>query len=87
MKSLQKMSAHLMDRPDQLAGGDFRTFASGDDAGAKLLVIGLLTQLGHRDVIDLGDRAGARGTGAMLVIWVRLHQVLGTADFAFRIVR
>ena len=87
VKTLQTMAAHLMTGPDQLPGGAFSTFVSGDDAGAKLLVIGLLTQLGHTDVIDLGDLGGARGTETLLLLWLRLYQVLGTADFAFKIVR
>lgn len=87
VKSLHTMTAHLMTAPLQLAGGDFSTFVCGDDAKAKQLVIGLLTELGHSDVIDLGDLAGARGTEATMLIWLRLYQVLGTADFTFKVVR
>lgn len=87
VKSLHTMTAHLMTGPRQLAGGAFSTFICGDDATAKQLVTGLLTQLGHQDVIDLGDIAGARGTEATMLIWLRLYQVLGTADFTFKVVR
>ncbi len=87
VKSLHTMTAHLMTGPQQLAGGAFSTFVCGDDPTAKQLVTGLLTQLGHQDVIDLGDLAGARGTEATVLIWLRLYQVLGTADFAFKVVR
>lgn len=87
VKSLHTMTAHLMTRPDGLAGGDFSTFVCGDDAAAKQVVVDLLTALGHRDVIDLGNLAGARGTEATMLIWLRLMQVLGTADFTFKIVR
>jgi predicted dinucleotide-binding enzyme len=73
--------------PRALAGGAFSTFICGDDAAAKELVTGLLVQLGHRDVIDLGDLAGARGTEATMLLWLRLYQVLGTADFTFKVVR
>ncbi len=38
-------------------------------------------------MIDLGDLAGARGTEAMMLVWLRLYQVLGTADFTFKVVR
>lgn len=87
VKSLHTMTAHLMTGPTQLAGGDFSTFVCGNDPAAKHLVTALLTQPGHRDVIDLGDLAGARGTEATMLIWLRLWQVLGTADFTFKIVR
>lgn len=87
VKSLHTMTAHLMTKPEGLAGGDFSTFVCGDDAAAKEVVTDLLTRLGHRDVIDLGNLAGARGTEATMLIWLRLMQVLGTADFTFKIVR
>jgi predicted dinucleotide-binding enzyme len=87
VKSLHTMTAHLMTRPDGLAGGDFSTFVCGDDAAAKEVVTDLLTKLGHRDIIDLGNLAGARGTEATILVWLRLMQVLGTADFTFKIVR
>jgi hypothetical protein len=87
VKSLHTMKAHLMTGPRALAGGAFSTFICGDDAAAKELVTGLLVQLGHRDVIDLGDLAGARGTEATMLLWLRLYQVLGTADFTFKVVR
>lgn len=87
VKSLHTMTAHLMTGPKALAGGDFSTFVCGDDTEAKQLVTEVLTLLGHTDVIDLGDLAGARGTEATMLIWLRLYQVLGTADFTFKIVR
>ncbi|HEY3337406.1 MAG TPA: NAD(P)-binding domain-containing protein [Propionicimonas sp.] len=87
VKGLHTMTAHLMTGPQALAGGDFSTFICGDDPAAKQLVTGILTQLGHTDVIDLGDLAGARGTEATMLLWLRLYQVLGTADFTFKVVR
>ncbi len=87
VKSLHTMTAHVMAAPQGLAGGDFTTFICGNDVAAKQLVTGVLTQLGHSDVMDLGDLAGARGTEATMLLWLRLYQVLGTADFTFKIVR
>ena len=81
------MTAHLMTGHGDLAGGGFSTFVCGNDTAAKEQVIDLLTRLGHTDVIDLGDLAGARGTEALMLVWLRLYQVLGTGDFTFRIVR
>lgn len=87
VKSLHTMTAHLMTGPRQLADGAFSTFVCGNDAAAKQLVTDVLTELGHQDVVDLGDLAGARGTEAMMLVWLRLYQVLGTADFTFKVVR
>lgn len=87
VKSLNTMNAHLMVDPGRLADGDFTTFVCGDDADAKRLVTGLLTDLGHRDVIDLGELAAARGMEALMLIWLRLWGVLGTVAFNYKIVR
>ncbi len=86
VKSLNTLTADLMVRPDQLP--DVSTvFVSGDDADAKATVISLLTEFGHRDVIDLGDITTARGTEMLLPVWLRLMGALGTATFNFKIVR
>jgi predicted dinucleotide-binding enzyme len=87
VKSLNTMTAPLMVAPQELADGGASTFVCGDDPDAKALVTGLLTDLGHRDVIDIGDLAGARGTEALLLLWLRLWNALGTPMFGFRIVR
>lgn len=87
VKSLNTMNAHLMVDPGQLAGGDFTTFVCGNDADAKQLVTGLLTDLGHRDVLDLGELSAARGMEALMLIWLRLWGVFGTVAFNYKIVR
>jgi hypothetical protein len=48
---------------------------------------GLLAELGHTDVVDLGDITGARGTEMYLPLWVRLMATLGTAQFSIKLVR
>ena len=45
----------------------------------------LLQNLGHPDVIDLGDTTTARGTE--MPIWLRLFGALGTPMFNVKIVR
>ena len=50
-------------------------------------MIGLLQELGHTDVIDLGDLSTARGTEMLLPIWLRLMGALGTPMFNFKIAR
>lgn len=87
VKSLNTMTAALMVDPRQLADGDFSTFVCGADPDAKALVTGLLTGLGHRDVIDLGELSAARGTEAMMLVWLRLWGVIGGPLFTYRIVR
>lgn len=87
VKTLNTMNAYLMVDPGQLAGGDFTTFVSGDDAESKARVTELLGSIGHRDIIDLGDITTARGAEMLLPIWLRLWNALGTPMFNFKVVR
>jgi predicted dinucleotide-binding enzyme len=87
VKTLNTMNAGLMVDPGKLAGGDHSVFLSGDDAEAKETVSGLLQELGHTDIIDLGDITSARAAEMMMPAWLRLYGVLGTLDFNFKIVR
>lgn len=87
VKTLNTMNAGIMVDPRRLADGDHSVFVSGDEAGAKAVVTGLLESLGHRDIIDLGDITTARGAEMVLPLWLRLFGALGTPDFNFKIVR
>lgn len=87
VKTLNTMSATIMVDPASVAGGDHSVFMSGNDAGAKDMVRGLLIELGHRDIIDLGDISTARGTEMLLPVWLRLWGALGNADFNFKVAR
>jgi len=86
VKALNTLTAELMVHPDRLPEPT-TVFVSGDDADAKRLVTGLLTELGHRDVIDLGGIETARGTEMWLPLWLRLMGALGTAEFNLKVVR
>ena len=86
VKALNTLTAELMVHPDRLPEPT-TVFVSGDDADAKQLVAGLLTELGHRDVIDLGGIETARGTEMWLPLWLRLMGALGTAEFNLKVVR
>lgn len=86
VKTLNTMTAEIMARPDLLPDPG-TVFVSGDDEDAKGTATALLTELGHTDVIDLGDLSTARGAEMLLPIWVRLMGSLGTARFNFKIVR
>jgi predicted dinucleotide-binding enzyme len=86
VKSLNTLTAELMAHPDRLPEPT-SVFVSGDDADAKHLVTGLLTELGHRDVIDLGGIETSRGVEMWLPLWLRLMGSLGTAEFNLKVVR
>ncbi|MDI1466040.1 NAD(P)-binding domain-containing protein [Catellatospora sp. KI3] len=87
VKALNTMTASVMADPRGLADGQHTVFVCGDDAAAKKTVTGLLAQLGHRDVLDLGDLSTARGAEMLLPLWLRLYAALGTSEFNFKIVR
>jgi predicted dinucleotide-binding enzyme len=87
VKALNTLTAALMVHPELVGGGDHTVFVSGDDAQAKQVVVDLLGQLGHRDVIDLGALSTARGTEMLLPLWVRLMAALGTPMFQLKVVR
>lgn len=86
VKSLNTLTAELMVHPERLPEPT-SVFVSGDDAEAKRLVTDLLTELGHRDVIDLGGIETARGAEMWLPLWLRLMGALGTAEFNLKVVR
>lgn len=86
VKALNTLTADLMARPDRLPEPT-TVFVSGDDADAKALVTGLLTELGHRDVLDLGGIETSRGVEMWLPLWLRVMGALGTAEFNIKVVR
>lgn len=87
VKSLNTVNAAVMVDPGSVGDGDSTVFVAGDDPAAREVVARLLTELGWRDVLDLGDLTAARGVEMWLPLWVRLMQTLGTAQFNLRIVR
>jgi predicted dinucleotide-binding enzyme len=87
VKTLNTINARLMVNPAGLAGGGHSVFVSGDDASAKAVVTGLLEELGHLDIIDLGDITTARGAEMLMPLWLRLYAALGTVDFNIKVVR
>ncbi|WP_428265250.1 NADPH-dependent F420 reductase [Haliangium sp.] len=87
VKALNTINADVMVDPARL-GTDHDTFVCGNDAEAKAAVVKILREgFGWSSVIDLGDLSNARGTEAYLLLWVRLWQALGTADFNIKIVK
>ncbi|HEY9841273.1 MAG: hypothetical protein ACAI44_28210 [Candidatus Sericytochromatia bacterium] len=69
--------------------GEHHSFICGNDAEAKADVRRLMQEFGWNDeyILDLGDITNARGTEAMLPLWVRIYGVTGSGAFNFRIVR
>ena len=87
VKALNTLNAELMVRPWLLADGEHSVFVSGNDPDAKSAVTQLLTTMGHRDVIDLGDITSSRGTEMYLALWTRTLSAMGTASFNVKVVR
>jgi predicted dinucleotide-binding enzyme len=89
VKTLNTMWCGLMINPGLIGKGDHVNFISGNSEKAKTKVKTLLNELGWPDknIIDLGDITGARGTEALLPLWLRVNGVIKTGAFNFRIVR
>ena len=87
VKTLNTMNATVMAYPERVGGGDHTVFLSGDNPTAKAVVEGLLLEMGHTDVLDLGGIETARGVEMYLPLWLRVMGVLGTADFQVKVVR
>ena len=86
VKSLNTLTASLMVHPETLPEPT-TVFVSGDDADAKATVVALLGELGHTDVIDLGDVTTARGVEMIMPLWLRVMGALGTGMFNIKVVR
>jgi predicted dinucleotide-binding enzyme len=88
VKTLNTMSNAVMVEPT-LIPGEHHVFVSGDDAGAKETVSGLLKEIGWtgRQIIDLGGLATARNTEQLVGLWVTLYSNFGTDAFNFSIHR
>ncbi len=87
VKALNTVTAEVMVDPTLVGDGDTSVFAASDDADARRLVVGLLHELGWRDVVELDELSAARGLEMYLPLWVRLMASLGTARFNVKLVR
>ena len=87
VKSLNTVNAAVMVDPAALGDGETTIFAAADDVEARQLVVGVLRELGWRDVVELEGLSNARGLEMWMPLWVRLMGALGTAEFNMKLVR
>ena len=88
VKTLNTMWAGLMVNPNMIGGGDHTAFICGNDAEAKGTVRSLMNEFGWRNenILDLGDITSARGTEAVLPIWLRIWSATQNGAFNFKVV-
>lgn len=88
VKTLNTMWCGLMVNPNMLAGGNHTNFICGNDNAAKQKVKSLLKEFGWKDenLLDLGDITNARGTEAVLPIWLRIWAATQNGVFNLKVV-
>lgn len=88
VKTLNTMWCGLMVNPALIGDGDHVNYICGNDAAAKNQVKKLLYEFGWKseNILDLGDISAARGTEAVLPIWLRIWGVKKSGAFNFKIV-
>jgi predicted dinucleotide-binding enzyme len=88
VKTLNTMWCGLMVNPNMIGGGNHTNFICGNDADAKTKVKSLLNEFGwkNENILDLGDITNARGTEAVLPIWLRVWSATQNGAFNFKIV-
>lgn len=88
VKTLNTMWCGLMVNPGMINDGNHTNFICGNDAGAKAKVKSLLNEFGwkNENILDLGDITCARGTEAVLPIWLRVWSATQNGAFNFKIV-
>jgi predicted dinucleotide-binding enzyme len=87
VKTLNTMWSTLMIVPSMLKEGDHTNFICGNDEEAKEKVKSLLNEIGWKKeaIVDLGDITGARGTEAMILLWLKIWgSTIGT--FSIKVV-
>lgn len=88
VKTLNTMWCGLMVNPNMIGSGDHTNFICGNDVSAKAKVKSLLQEFGWKseNILDLGDIANARGTEAVLPIWLRVWGATQNGAFNFKVV-
>jgi len=78
-------SAQMVD--PHVPGGPPEMLICGNDADAKRRVVGALKDFGWPGAIDVGGIEAARWLEAIVPLWVRVGQVLGTWEHMWKVVR
>jgi predicted dinucleotide-binding enzyme len=88
VKTLNTMWCGLMVNPNIVGGGNHTAFIGGNDADAKAKVQSLMKEFGWKEenILDLGDISSARGTEAMLPVWLRIFTATQNGAFNIKIV-
>jgi predicted dinucleotide-binding enzyme len=88
VKTLNTMWCGIMINPGRIAGGDHTNFICGNDATAKTKVKDLLAGFGWKkeNLLDLGDITCARGTEAILPVWLRIWGATQNGAFNLKVV-
>lgn len=90
VKTLNTMWCGIMVNPAIIGGGDHVNYLCGNNADAKATVKNLLVDnFGWKEenLLDLGDITNARGTEAVLPIWLRVYMATHNGAFNFKIVK
>lgn len=88
VKTLNTMWCGIMVNPNMIGGGDHTNFVCGNDDEAKAKVKSLLQEFGWKseNLLDLGDITNARGTEAVLPIWLRVWNATQNGAFNFKVI-
>jgi len=88
VKTLNTMWSGLMVNPLMLGGGDHNAFICGNDSNAKSIVKEIMKSFGWSDknIMDLGDITGSRGTEMYLPLWLRIFGTTGKGAFNIKVV-
>jgi 8-hydroxy-5-deazaflavin:NADPH oxidoreductase len=86
VKALNTVNADVMVHPERIPGAH-TVFVAGDDAEAKAVAVGLLTEFGWREILDLGGIGSARGMEMYLPFWLSMMAAQGTFTFNIHVVK
>lgn len=88
VKTLNTMWCGIMVNPALINNADHTNFICGNDTSAKLQVKMLLNEFGwkNENILDLGDITCARGTEAILPVWLRIWGATNNGAFNLKVV-
>ena len=87
VKALNTVNCRVMVAPSLVGDGGTTVFAASDDEEARRLVVGLMGELGWRDIFEFDQLSAARGLEMWMALWVRLVRPIGSPDFNIALVR